>query len=293
MGVELAFSNALSEVTLVLFTTLGPASALAYLIMLVPLFGDNLAPELRHKIRKYLWVPLVACMFGLIASATHLGNPGNALYVLSRVGASSLSNEVFAAGFFLAACAIFWLLGFSLREDRRFEKVAIVIIAVLGVVFIARVAFAYNVETIVTWHTPVVPVAIATSAFVAGPLFAACVLRAVGYREGAQHLYRALGVLTVVAGVAWLALQVAYGFVLSSSSNALMPASALVPQYWPTFAVAVVLVVVGEAMGAWPLVRGHEAPIKRLVFSTAMFFLAIFLMRFAFYMAHMTVGVAL
>ena len=154
-------------------------------------------------------------------------------------------------------------------------------------------AFAYNVETIVTWHTPVVPVAIATSAFVAGPLFAACVLRAVGYREGVQHLYRALGVLTVVAGVAWLALQVAYGFVLSSSSNALMPASALVPQYWPTFAVAVVLVVVGEAMGAWPLVRGHEAPIKRLVFSTAMFFLAIFLMRFAFYMAHMTVGVAL
>ena len=92
MGVELAFSNALSEVTLVLFTTLGPASALAYLIMLVPLFGDNLAPELRHKIRKYLWVPLVACMFGLIASATHLGNPGNALYVLSRVGASPLSN---------------------------------------------------------------------------------------------------------------------------------------------------------------------------------------------------------
>ena len=213
--------------------------------------------------------------------------------MLSRVGASPLSNEVFAAGFFLAACAIFWLLGFSLREDRRFEKVAIVIIAVLGVVFIARVAFAYNVETIVTWHTPVVPVAIATSAFVAGPLFAACVLRAVGYREGAQHLYRALGVLTVVAGVAWLALQVAYGFVLSSSSNALMPASALVPQYWPTFAVAVVLVVVGEAIGAWPLVRGHEAPIKRLVFSTAMFFLAIFLMRFAFYMAHMTVGVAL
>ena len=44
MGVELAFSNALSEVTLVLFTTLGPASALTYLIMLVPLFGDNLAP---------------------------------------------------------------------------------------------------------------------------------------------------------------------------------------------------------------------------------------------------------
>lgn len=293
MGVELAFSNALSEVTLVLFTTLGPASALAYLIMLVPLLNDETSPELRHKIRKYLWVPLVACMFGLIASATHLGNPGNALYVLSRVGASPLSNEVFAAGFFLAVCAIFWLLGFSLREDRRFEKVAIVIIAVLGVVFIARVAFAYNVETIVTWHTPVVPASIALSAFVAGPLFAACVLRAAGYCEGARRLHRVLGVLTVSACIVWLALQAAYGFVLSSSTNALMPASALVPNYWPTFGVAVALVAVGVAMGAWPLVRGHEAPIKRLVFSTAMFFLAIFLMRFAFYMAHMTVGVAL
>lgn len=293
MGVELAFSNALSEVTLVLFTTLGPASALAYLIMLVPLLDDGTSPELRHKIRKYLWVPLVACMFGLIVSATHLGNPGNALYVLSRVGASPLSNEVFAAGFFLAACAIFWLLGFSLREDRRFEKVAIVIIAVLGVVFIARVAFAYNVETIVTWHTPVVPASIALSAFVAGPLFAACVLRAEGYCEGARRLYRVLGVLTVSACIVWLVLQAAYGFVLSSSTNALMPASALVPNYWPTFGVAVALVAVGVAMGAWPLVRGHEAPIKRLVFSTAIFFLAIFLMRFAFYMAHMTVGVAL
>jgi len=46
-------------------------------------------------------------------------------------------------------------------------------------------------------------------------------------------------------------------------------------------------------MGAWPLVRGHEAPMGRLVISTALLFLAIFLMRFAFYMAHMTVGVAL
>ena len=41
-------------------------------------------------------------MVGLVASATHLGNPANALYVFLGVGRSPLSTEVFCAVVFLA-----------------------------------------------------------------------------------------------------------------------------------------------------------------------------------------------
>ena len=51
-------------------------------------------------------------MVGLVASATHLGNPSNALYVFLGVGRSPLSTEVFFAVVFLALAGLYWLVRF-------------------------------------------------------------------------------------------------------------------------------------------------------------------------------------
>ena len=56
----------------------------------------------RKRLSGALLIPFLVTLVGLVASATHLGNPDNALYVFSRVGASPLSNEVCAAVLFLA-----------------------------------------------------------------------------------------------------------------------------------------------------------------------------------------------
>ena len=96
------FSTAFSEITLVLFTTLAPSGAVAYLLMNLPVLFGRVDGTLRQRLDRLSCLPLAITMVGLIASATHLGNPSNALYVFTGVGRSPLSTEVFCAVIFLA-----------------------------------------------------------------------------------------------------------------------------------------------------------------------------------------------
>ena len=108
------FSLAFGEITLVLFTTLAPSGAVAYLIMGLPVLVGRAQDEVARRLNRWSCLPLVVTMVGLIASATHLGNPSNALYVFTGVGRSPLSTEVFAAVIFLALAGVFWLYSFCL-----------------------------------------------------------------------------------------------------------------------------------------------------------------------------------
>ena len=92
--------TALNEITLVLFTTIAPAGVMGYLTMALAIVLSR-DEERAAAISRYLVVPLVLAISGLIASATHLGTPANALYVITGIGRSPLSNEVVAAVAFL------------------------------------------------------------------------------------------------------------------------------------------------------------------------------------------------
>ena len=102
-------NNALGEITLVLFTTLAPSGVMAFILMGLPLVRGGLNADVRQRIQRFLSIPLVTSMVGLVASATHLGNPANALYVFLGVGRSPLSTEVFCAVVFLALAGVYWL----------------------------------------------------------------------------------------------------------------------------------------------------------------------------------------
>ncbi len=107
------FSVALSEITLVLFTTLAPSGAVAYLLMSLPVLSGRAAGDTARRLNQLTCLPLLVAMVGLVASATHLGNPANALYVFTGVGRSPLSTEVFAAVIFLALAGVYWLYSFA------------------------------------------------------------------------------------------------------------------------------------------------------------------------------------
>ncbi len=294
MGLEIALANATGEITLVVFTTLGPASALAYLIMLIPFFAPHRGDEEKARVRKQLWIPLVLCMCGLISSATHLGNPANALYVLSHVGESPLSNEILAASAFLACAALFWLSGFALRPRRAFDLAVGVLVVVTGIVFIFAVAFAYNVETILTWSQPAVPASIVLSAFVAGPLLATFCLAFSESQSTGLRFERIYLCSSAVASLLWIACQVCYGLALQGVGNALFSAMELVGGYWACLALACVLLVASFALSGFYLLRHGRVPsLARVCASAVCALAAIFIMRFLFYMAHMTVGVAI
>lgn len=119
---SLGFSMALDEITLVLFTTLAPTGAMACVIMAAVLVFSPLGESERTRVNRALCIPLIAAMVGLIASATHLGSPANALYVLLGVGRSPLSNEVFCAGLFLASCGLYWLFCFTEKQYVRAQE---------------------------------------------------------------------------------------------------------------------------------------------------------------------------
>ena len=107
------FDTALGEITLVLFTTLAPSGVVAFICMGLPVLGRGASVVLRQRLNVFLGLPLVVAMVGLVASATHLGNPANALYVFLGVGRSPLSTEVFCAVVFLALAGLYWPVSYT------------------------------------------------------------------------------------------------------------------------------------------------------------------------------------
>ena len=116
------FATAFSEITLVLFTTLAPSGAVAYALMSLPIIRGRLSDDAHRRIDKALCIPLIVSLVGLVASATHLGNPANALYVFMGVGRSPLSNEVFSAVIFLAFSGVYWLYSFAVKPRRLLQR---------------------------------------------------------------------------------------------------------------------------------------------------------------------------
>ena len=291
-AVEIALANAWSEITLVFFTALAPSATLAYLILLGFLARLPLSDEERQRIRKQLWVPLVLAMLGLIAAATHLGNPANALYVLTRVGISPLSNEVCAAVVFLACAAVFWLYGFALEKRRLADSILGVLIFLAGIVLIITIAFAYHVETIASWYHPLMPATMIVSSCVGAPLITLLALSLSKADGCIARVTKPLAICSAGASVIWVGLNAAMGTQLGGIGNAIFTAAELVPCYWLCLAVATALLVAACASIFTRVFRGNAPSLPHMATSALMAILALGIMRFTFYMMHLTVGVA-
>ena len=300
------FDMAFSEITLVTFTTLAPSGVVALVIVAGVLLLANLDAQARARINKFTCIPLVVTMAGLIASATHLGNPANALYVFLHVGSSPLSNEVFSAVLFLACSGLYWLYSFSAKPIAWLQRAVLALIAVTGAAFVTMVALAYSVDTIATWNLPTVPVSLWLNALIGGPLLAVVTLYAARWRAIAGRFGLVLAVLPFVALAANVAVLVAQGTLMGNVENSLISARQLVPNYGAMLAVFAVLCLVGCLASAMTMhvvsrqtVAAGQSPLafsKRvmtcLCASCVLVFAGIFVMRFAFYMMHLTVGVA-
>ncbi|MCR2035079.1 dimethyl sulfoxide reductase anchor subunit family protein [Adlercreutzia mucosicola] len=280
------FSTAFSEITLVLFTTLAPSGAVAYLLMNLPVLFGRVDGTLRQRLDRLSCLPLAITMVGLIASATHLGNPSNALYVFTGVGRSPLSTEVFCAVIFLALAGMYWLYSFALAPRRGLQRVLLVAIDGAAVVFVIATAFAYSVDTIPVWNLSLAPVSLLLNALVGGPLLALSGFAGVGYRPWTRPLVALSG----AALVANVAVYGCLGTQLAVMANEMVHATDLVAGFPAYVGVFALLAGVGIVI-AWRS-RGCEgrSPVVRLAVATACALAGIFLMRFTFYMAHFTVG---
>lgn len=284
------FDTALGEITLVLFTTLAPSGVVAFICMGFSVLARNTSDAMRQRLNVFLGIPIVVTMVGLVASATHLGNPSNALYVFLGVGRSPLSTEVFSAVVFLALAGLYWLYNFAERPKPRLQRVWLMLTMVAGVVFVSAVAFAYAAETIVSWHTVYVPLNLGLNALVGGPVLAIAGLRAAGCKEAGGRMGR---VLVGVAAAALAVNVVTFGMQgadLGSIENSFVTAGQLVPSYGMMVAAFGVLGIAGIGLDVTGLCGRAPLSLARATGAAVLVLSGIFIMRFAFYMMHMTVG---
>lgn len=290
------FAFAVSELSLVLFTTLAPSGAVAFALAGLPLLGRRLDAACRERLNQFLFIPLVAAMLGLIAAATHLGTPENALYVLTGFGRSPLSTEVVAAVAFLAFAGVYWLLTFWPRFGAGVQRAWFTVAAVLAVAFTATVGTAYGEPTIVTWDLWQVPVALCLNALAGGPLIALATWTAAGV-EVSRRRASACIAIALAAVLAATAVYASQGFALEGLRNFVRTSAlSLAPGYGIAVAAYAVLCCAGVAVEAKAfLLGGGCAGAKRtavVAAGCALCLAGIFVMRFVFYMTHMTVGLS-
>lgn len=310
---ELGLQTALREITLVFFTTLAPSGAIAFTLMALPLIFGWVCEDLRAKFNKFLCVPLLVSMVGLVASATHLGNPSNALYVFLGVGQSPLSNEVFCAVVFLALGGLYWLYSFTLRPSLTLSRVWLCVASVATLGFVWAVSFAYDARTVLTWTLPTGPLSVMTNALLGAPMIALACFAWIGKNSVPLRYRKALLWLAVGMVVLNAAVYAWQWFCLEGLANSRMTAVSLVPYYWLYWAAFVVVETAAVALAIFACrsnladaqiscqpsasqftLQGFWASCAiKLTAAGVLTLGGIFIMRFVFYMMHMTVGLGI
>ncbi len=286
---------ALNEITLVVFTTLAPAGVMGFVFLAFVILFIKDEMQAKH-LSNYLVLPLALALIGFICSATHLGTPANALYVLTGVGRSPLSNEVFFAVLFLSLGGTLWMLSFGHFARTKLVNIAMAVSSVLGLICILFVSLAYSVPTIPTWNFWTFPLTLWFNAVVGGAVVALSTVFMADIKLSniAVKIVIAVSVFSIIAN----AILLIYTFLKSSGiSTSFINAQELVP----LFPLTVLLFCAFAGLGTYLSYavsehRGVALLAKRTkligvqLVSLVCALLACFIVRFTFYAMYMTIG---
>lgn len=279
-----------AELPLALFTTLAPIGAGAFIALAVAFFTTKFSDEQLKKIDRMTTIPVVVLVLGFICAFFHLANPLHAFGVFAGVGSSPLSNELVAGCVFAALAIVYWIVALAGKLGEGARKGFVAVVAVMAVVFACFTGAAYMMDTIASWNTPMVPVAVLGFSLLGGVSLGVLVLALAGALEDAAKggfKAAALVVLAIglVLGVAGLLMQV---MGTSGMSNALVDGADLVAAASAPMWVGVVCMV-AAAVAAFMALRNTKsaaltaaAPVLAVV--------GVFAARLAFYAVQLSVG---
>lgn len=250
-------SFALNAIELVVFTTLAPAAAVAYAIVA----GRFLVCHARRDDRtpppsSVLFVPLAIVTVGFIVSATHLGNPSNALYVLRRVGQAGLSTEVFCTAVFLCTGGLFWIASLLKRPPKPLENLWLALTIVAAAGYLASTTRVYCMPTIPTWNTVEAQVSLVLSALAGGTLLG-CACLALGPEPPRAAGRRGLLATSMVCTCATCGVLVLQHQAIAPMRNVFGSALDFAPHYLPAVAVYGCALLAAAALMWWGLGAGR------------------------------------
>lgn len=280
----------MAELPLALFTTLAPVAAGTFIALAAAFFTTKFSDEQLRKIDRMTAIPVVVLVVGFICAFFHLASPMHAFGVFAGLGASPLSNELLAGVVFAVLAIVYWIVALAGKLGEGARKGFAAVVAVMAVVFACFTGAAYMMETIASWNTPMVPVAVLGFSLLGGVCLGVLVLALSGALEDAAKggfKMAALAVLVVglVLGVAGLLVQV---MSVSGMGNALVDGADLVAAASAPMWIGVVCMVVA-AVAAFMSLRNSKstalaaaAPVLAVV--------GVFAARLAFYAVQLSVG---
>ena len=280
----------MAELPLALFTTLAPIGAGAFVALAVAFFTTKFSDEQLRKIDRMTAIPVVALVAGFICAFFHLASPMHAFGVFAGVGASPLSNELLAGVVFAVLAIVYWIVALAGKLGEGARKGFAVVVAVMAVVFACFTGAAYMMETIASWNTPMVPVAVLGFSLLGGVSLGVLVLALSGALEDAAKggfKMAALAVLVVglVLGVAGPLVQV---MSVSGMGNALVDGADLVAAASAPMWIGVVCMVVAAAAAFMALRNSKSTALAAAAPVLAV--VGVFAARLAFYAVQLSVG---
>lgn len=280
----------MAELPLALFTTLAPIGAGAFIALAVAFFTTKFSDEQLKKIDRMTTIPVVVLVAGFICSFFHLASPMHAFGVFAGLGASPLSNELLAGVVFAVLAIVYWIMALAGKLGEGARKGFAAVVAVMAIVFACFTGAAYMMETIVSWNTPMVPVAVLGFSLLGGVCLGVLVLALSGALEDAAKggfKMAALAVLVVglVLGIAGLMVQV---MSVSGMGNALVDGADLVAAASAPMWIGVVCMVVAAAAAFMALRNSKSTALAAA--APVLAIVGVFAARLAFYAVQLSVG---
>ena len=280
----------MAEMPLALFTTLAPIGAGAFIALAVAFFTTKFSDEQLKKIDRMTTIPVVVLVAGFICAFFHLASPMHAFGVFAGLGASPLSNELLAGVVFAVLAIVYWIVALAGKLGEGARKGFSAVVAVMAVVFACFTGAAYMMETIASWNTPMVPVAVLGFSLLGGVSLGVLVLALSGALEDAAKggfKMAALVALVIglVLGVAGLLVQV---MSVSGMGNALVDGADLVAAASAPMWIGVVCMVVAAASAFMALRNSKSTALAAA--APVLAIVGVFAARLAFYAVQLSVG---
>lgn len=280
----------MAELPLALFTTLAPIGAGAFIALAVAFFTTKFSDEQLKKIDRMTTIPVVVLVAGFICAFFHLASPMHAFGVFAGLGASPLSNELLAGVVFAVLAIVYWIVALAGKLGEGARKGFAAVVAVMAVVFACFTGAAYMMETIASWNTPMVPVAVLGFSLLGGVSLGVLVLALSGALEdaakgGFKMAAPVVLVVGLVLGIAGLLVQV---MSVSGMGNALVDGADLVAAASASMWIGVVCMVVAAAAAFMALRNSKSTALA--VAAPVLAIVGVFAARLAFYAVQLSVG---
>ena len=280
----------MAELPLALFTTLAPIGAGAFIALAVAFFTTKFSDEQLKKIDRMTTIPVVVLVAGFVCAFFHLASPMHAFGVFAGLGASPLSNELLAGVVFAVLAIVYWIVALAGKLGEGARKGFAAVVAVMAVVLACFTGAAYMMETIASWNTPMVPVAVLGFSLLGGICLGVLVLALSGALEDAAKggfKMAALAVLVIglVLGVVGLLVQV---MSVSGMGNALVDGADLVAAASAPMWIGVVCMVVAAAAAFMALRNSKSTALAAA--APVLAIVGVFAARLAFYAVQLSVG---